>query len=152
MMALQQLWEKMFMNWNLSALERGNFRRVIVHGDHLMTEFRETCCGNQTDVSRANQSNAHHSSSAIGTPTKKAGGRSTRHDCVSQAAPEPFTTAGIVLAKIFRSSQSDHSSRYWMSSSIHCSNAMELRPCTCHKQVIPGLTLNRRRCQSSLNP
>src|SRR6266478_2652381 len=71
MMALQQLWEKMFMNWNLSALERGNFRRVIVHGDHLMAEFRETCCGNQTDVSRANQSNAHHSSSAIGTPTKK---------------------------------------------------------------------------------
>src|SRR2546425_12160010 len=111
MMALQQLWEKMFMNWNLSALERGNFRRVIVHGDHLMAEFRETCCGTETDVSRPDQSNAHHSSSAIGTAIN-VGSRSTPHACVAQAAPEPFTTAGIVLAKIFRSSQSDHSSRY----------------------------------------
>ena len=29
---------------------------------------------------------------------------------------------------------------------------MTLRPLICHKQVIPGRTLNRPRCQSSLNP
>src|SRR6266404_874660 len=86
MMALQQLWEKMFMNWNLSTLERGNFRRVIVHRDHLMAEFRETCSGNQTDVSRANQSNAHHSSSAIGTPTKKL---AVQRDAIMSLKPRP---------------------------------------------------------------
>src|SRR5205809_637403 len=87
MMALQQLWEKMFMNWNLPALERGNFCRVIVHGDHLMTEFGETCRGNHTDVSRANQSNAHHSSSAIGTPTEKLA--AVQRDAIVSLKPRP---------------------------------------------------------------
>lgn len=68
------------------------------------------------------------------------------------AAPEPFRRAGIVLARILRSSQSDHLSIYCMSSSIHLSKAMELLPFTCQRQVIPGRTLNRRRWQSSLNP
>ena len=36
-----------------------------------------------------------------------------------QAAPDPLSTAGIVLARIFRSSDRDHSSMYFMSSSIH---------------------------------
>src|SRR5258708_20406303 len=58
----------------------------------------------------------------------------------------------MVLAKIFRSSHRDHSSKYFKSSSIHCSNPIELRPCTCHRQVIPGRILNRLRCQSWLNP
>jgi hypothetical protein len=69
-----------------------------------------------------------------------------------QAAPVPRSTAGMVLAKICRSSQIDHWSIYSMSSSIHFSNEMELLPATCHKQVIPGRTLNRRRCQSWSNP
>src|SRR5437016_7598150 len=94
MMALQQLWEKMFMNWNLSALERGNFRRVIVHGDHRMAEFRETCCGNQTDVSRANQSNAHRSSSAVLTAIK---------------SWHPFDTTGVCRSSRARTS---HHGRY----------------------------------------
>src|SRR5439155_9264858 len=84
MMALQQLWKKMFMNRNLSTFERGNFRRVIVHGDHLMAEFRETCCGNQTDVSRPDQSNAHHSSSGTAIKTRQPF-NTTRLCCSSRA-------------------------------------------------------------------
>src|ERR1700728_2943678 len=68
-----------------------------------------------------------------------------------QAAPEPLTTAGMVRARILRSSQSDHLSMYWMSNSIHLSNGIKLRPLTCHKQVMPGFTLKRRRCQSWSN-
>src|ERR1700723_1144367 len=65
-----------------------------------------------------------------------------------QAAPVPRSTAGTVRARIFRSSHKDHLSMYCMSSSIHCSNGMEFLPLTCHRHVIPGLTLKRRLCQS----
>jgi hypothetical protein len=112
MMTLQQLRKKMFVNRNFSTLECVNFRRIVVHGGHFMAELRETCCGNQTDVSRTYQSNAHPSSSDIGTANEKLAADSVQHELVVQAAPEPFATAGIVLAKIFKSSQSDHPSRY----------------------------------------
>src|ERR1041385_2690266 len=54
-----------------------------------------------------------------------------------QAAPEPFSTAGIVPARILKSSHNDHSSIYCISSSIHFSKGMELRPFTCQRQVMP---------------
>src|SRR5258708_21760851 len=111
MMALQQLRKKMFVNRNFSTLECGNFRRIVVHGGHFMAELRERGCGNQTDVSRTYQSNAHPSSSGS-TANKELAADSVQHELVVQAAPEPFATAGIVLAKIFKSSQSDHPSRY----------------------------------------
>ena len=49
----------------------------------------------------------------------------------AQAAPVPRKTAGTVLARILKSSHSDHLSIYCMSSSIHFSNGMELLPLTC---------------------
>src|ERR1700760_4550054 len=67
------------------------------------------------------------------------------------AAPVPRQTAGTVRAKILMSSQSDHLSMYCRSSSIHSSNGIEFRPFTCHRHVMPGLTLNRRLCVSVLN-
>src|ERR1035437_4657849 len=70
----------------------------------------------------------------------------------AHAAPEPRSTAGMVRSRILKSSHSDHLSMYCKSSSIHCSKAIELRPATCHRQVMPGFTLKRRRCQSSLKP
>src|SRR4029077_10042023 len=68
------------------------------------------------------------------------------------AAPVPLSTAGMVRAKIFRSSHSDNCWMYCMSSSLHWWKGIEFLPFTCQRQVIPGRMLNRRRCQSSLNP
>ena len=48
--------------------------------------------------------------------------------CLRYAAPKPFRTAGMVRARIFRSSHSDHLSMYCISISIHCSNGIALRP------------------------
>ena len=61
-------------------------------------------------------------------------------------APMPNRTAGIVLSRILRSSQIDQLSMYLRSSFTHVSNSFtSLRPLICHRQVIPGLTLRRRR-------
>ncbi len=61
-------------------------------------------------------------------------------------APMPNSTAGIVLSRILRSSQIDQLSMYLRSSFTHVSNSFtSLRPLICHRQVIPGLTLRRRR-------
>src|SRR5437773_10884872 len=70
----------------------------------------------------------------------------------NQAAPDPFSTAGIVLIRILKSSHKDHLSIYCRSSCIHLSKEIELRPLTCHRQVRPGLTVKRRLCQSLAKP
>src|SRR5580658_3368196 len=57
-------------------------------------------------------------------------GRNGKND---QAAPDPFNTAGMVRARISRSSHKDQPSIYCRSNCIHCSKGMELRPLTCHK-------------------
>jgi len=66
----------------------------------------------------------------------------------SHAAPVPFKTTGMVFTRILKSIHSDHWSMYFKSSSIHFSKGIELRPLICQRQVIPGRTLKRRRCQS----
>ncbi len=68
------------------------------------------------------------------------------------SAPEPCNTAGIVFVRILRSSHKDQVSMYSISSCIHCSKGMELLPLTCQRQVMPGRTLKRRRCQSWSKP
>ena len=67
------------------------------------------------------------------------------------AAPEPFRTAGTVLARISRSSHNDQVRMYCRSNSIHFSNVVELLPLICQRQVMPGRTLKRLRCQSPQN-
>lgn len=59
-------------------------------------------------------------------------------------------TVAAVFARIYRSSQSDQLSMYSRSRATQSSkSAIRFRPITCHKQVIPGLTLSLRRCQIS---
>jgi hypothetical protein len=73
---------------------------------------------------------------------------SDRRDAISHPyfAPTPNRTAGIVQIRIFKSSQIDQLSMYLRSSFTHVSNSFSsLRPLICHRQVIPGLTLRRRR-------
>lgn len=62
-----------------------------------------------------------------------------------QWAPRCCNTAGIVLAMILRSRESDHESMYCISSCIQFSKSTSLRPDICHRQVNPGLTDRRRR-------
>ena len=71
---------------------------------------------------------------------------------ITHEAPEPRVTADMVLARILMSSHNDQLSIYSISSSIHFSNGMPDRPSTCQRQVIPGRTLKRRRCQSWSKP
>src|SRR4051794_39445072 len=70
------------------------------------------------------------------------------HEDALYAAPDPRRTAGKVLARISKSSHNDQLRMYCKSNSIHFSKVVELRPLICHKQVIPGRTLKRLRCQS----
>src|SRR5215471_1008843 len=66
------------------------------------------------------------------------------------AAPRAVSTAGSVLASIFRSRDSDQESMYCRSSFIHVSkSAISLRPLTCQRHVRPGFMLKRRRCHAS---
>src|SRR5580698_2496037 len=57
---------------------------------------------------------------------------------MDQAAPDPRKTAGMVLSRICRSSHRDQLRTYSRSSSIHWWKGSELRPFTCHRQVMPG--------------
>ena len=67
-------------------------------------------------------------------------------------APEPFMIAGTVFTNILKSNHNDQLSIYFMSSSIHLSKDVLLLPLTCQRHVMPGCTLNLRRCQSWLKP
>jgi len=57
---------------------------------------------------------------------------------LDQAAPDPRKTAGMVLARICRSSHRDQLRTYSRSSSIHWWKGSELRPFTCQRHVMPG--------------
>ena len=63
--------------------------------------------------------------------------------------PVPMSTAGIVRARILKSSPRDHRSMYDRSHSTQRSNSGSRRASTCHSPVIPGFTLSRRRCHTS---
>ena len=63
-----------------------------------------------------------------------------------QTAPLPFITAGTVRSIILKSNNNDQLSIYSISNSIHFSKCRELRPSTCHQEVIPGGTLKQHRC------
>src|SRR5262249_20284407 len=66
-------------------------------------------------------------------------------------APVAESTAGRVRTRIATSSQIDQLSMYSKSSRTHSwKSVILLRPLTCHRHVIPGLTLKRRRCARSL--
>ena len=78
--------------------------------------------------------------------------RQQRSQNSGQYAPLQLRTAQTVRIRMVRSTPSDILRMYSRSSSIHSSKGTELLPRTCHKHVIPGFTLNRRRCQSSLKP
>src|SRR5262249_53742725 len=65
-------------------------------------------------------------------------------------APVPSSTTGTVRNRIFKSSQNDQLSMYSRSRRTQSRKSVTLfRPLTCHKHVIPGLTLSRRRCARS---
>ena len=55
-------------------------------------------------------------------------------------APFPLSTAGIVFSRIFKSSMGDQESMYSRSSCIQRSKSRLLRPLTCQRPVMPGLT------------
>src|SRR5512140_1559330 len=63
--------------------------------------------------------------------------------------PEPLSTVGTVLARIFASSTSDQLSMYSKSRCIQSSKSIALRPLTCQRQVRPGFIESFRRCHDS---
>jgi hypothetical protein len=65
---------------------------------------------------------------------------------VSQLAPRPVSTRGIVRRIIFQSSANDQVSMYCMSIFIQVSKSTASRPATAHKHVSPGRMRSRRRC------
>src|SRR6185503_8623168 len=63
----------------------------------------------------------------------------------AQRAPRPVSSAGTVRRSMARSSPMLQRSTYSRSRAIHWSKPTVLRPLTCHRPVIPGRTLKRRR-------
>ena len=68
-----------------------------------------------------------------------------KHSCF-YIAPFENRTIGIVFNKILKSHQSVQLSIYFISRANHLSKGKLLLPEICHRQVMPGFTLNRFLC------
>src|SRR5580692_7952251 len=115
----EQAGQKLLMDGQFAALQHGNLGRIVVYGNNFMADLRKTRGRNKSNITRTDNRYAHVSLFLTRGVCCFEINRYHSFALWAHAAPEPLRTAGIVMARILRSSHKDHSSRYCMSILIH---------------------------------